>query len=206
MTSLYYTTLSAFYITIFTLAPILSNRVIEIFNTKIIMGAIATAIACSVLDVINNNFGLQKAKETVLSSLFVRIGMYALISILALLPVFKETQGFTEIILIGTRLLVAGEIAAFVSQYFVDVRIFDWARSKYNNFAVRYTASNLISGAIHSVTFVTIGFIGTPMQSHMLDLMIGGYLIKLAIQVVLTPFFSMLVALLGQKQEKLAYN
>lgn len=185
-------TLISLFASLSVIAPILSNRLVQIGDFKIVLGGLFVAFAASILDVINNNWGMKTARETVLASLIVRFTVYALVSLSMFIPVVRETVGYTEMILTGIRLLLAAEIASVISQYFIDIPVFDYMKRKFGNFFLRYNVSNLISTAIHGVVFVHLGFWGTDKQHLIPKLIVGGYVLKIAFQLVFSPLFVLL--------------
>lgn len=188
--------LTAFFVGFVLLAPILSNRLIDIFGIKVAFGTLMIPLACSLLDVINNNFGARVAKDVVITSVVVRFTIYGLVALGLLIPVVKETPGFSEMILTGIRLLIASELAIGLSQYFIDIPLFSYMKERYGHFFVRYNVSNLVSTAIQGTIFVLIGFWGSRLHTHMWDMIWGGYILKIGLQFVLSPVLLVLVNLM----------
>ena len=183
----------ALYAALFVIAPIMSNRIIEVATFIIPMGGMFAAVAGGLLDVINNNWGLRQARATVLTSLIVRFTLYVLIMIaMTVFPLVRESQGFEDVIMTGVRLLLAAEISSAISQYFIDAPLFDYMKRNFKFFAARYNVSNLISGLIQTVTFVYAGFWGTP-KAHLIPMMIlGGFVTKIGFQILITPIMALL--------------
>lgn len=191
--SLALSTLIALYTSLMVLAPILSNRLVEIGHFKIVLGGLFAAIAAGLLDVVNNNWGMNKARETVLASLIVRFTTYALIFVAVMyIPVVREPAGFQDIMVQALRLLFAAEIAGVLSQYFIDIPLFNWMKQRFNFFLLRYNFSNVISQIIQGVTFVYIGFYGTDKQHLIPHIIVGGFVLKYAIQFSFSPIMAAL--------------
>jgi uncharacterized integral membrane protein (TIGR00697 family) len=192
MTNLALSTLIGLYCSLAVLAPILSNRLVQIGHFKIVLGGLFAALAASLLDVVNNNWGMKTARETVLAALLTRFIIYGLVTAAMFLPVVKETVGYQEMILTGIRLLLAAEISSAISQYFIDIPVFDYMKRKFKFFLFRYNLSNLISTGIQSVSFVYIGFWGTDKAHLIPHLIVGGLVLKLGFQLVLSPLMALL--------------
>lgn len=191
--SLALSTFIALYTSLMVLAPILSNRLVEIGHFKIVLGGLFAAIAAGLLDVVNNNWGMNKARETVLASLIVRFVTYALIFVaIMFIPVVREPAGFQDIMVQALRLLFAAEIAGVVSQYFIDIPLFNWMKNRFNFFLLRYNFSNVISQIIQGVTFVYIGFYGTDKQHLIPHIIVGGFVLKYAVQFSFSPIMAAL--------------
>ena len=176
------------------LAPIMSNRLVEIGSFKIVLGGLFAAVAAAFLDVINNNWGMIKARETVLASLIVRFTTYALIfATVMFIPVVREPAGFQDIIVSALRMLFAAEIAGVLSQYFIDIPLFDWMKKKFKHiFIMRYNISNVFSQLIQGVTFCYIAFYGTDKAHLIPHIIVGGFVLKFGVQIALTPVMAAL--------------
>jgi uncharacterized integral membrane protein (TIGR00697 family) len=183
----------ALYAVLFVIAPIMSNRIIELAGFITPMGVFFVATAGGLLDVINNNWGLKQARNTILASLIVRFVIYGLMTLaITFVPFVREAQGFEDIVLTSLRLLIATELASVVSQYFIDAPLFDYMKRRFRFFAARYNVTNLISGIIQSTTFMYIGFAGTEKAHLIPGMILGGLVIKYAVQVVITPVMALL--------------
>jgi uncharacterized integral membrane protein (TIGR00697 family) len=174
------------------LAPILSNRLVEIGHFKIVLGGLFAAFAAGLLDVVNNNWGMKQARETVLAALITRFACYGLIVLAMFLPVVRETPGYQEMILTGIRLLLAAEISSAIAQYFIDIPLFDYMKRKFKFFLFRYNLSNVVSQIVQGVTFVYAGFYGTDKAHLIPHLIVGGFVLKLGLQISLSPLMALL--------------
>lgn len=195
--NLKYTVLASLYSSIFILAPILSNRIVEIFGFRVVLGAVAMTLALGLLDVINNDYGIKKAKTVILASLINRAVLYGLVGLLLLLPVVRETPGYMDIVKQSFRILVAGEIAIFLSQYFIDVHIFDFFKRLFKEkwFVIRYNVSNIVSQTLSTSLFMTLAFYGaTHLHVPLPSLIIGGVTLRLMMSIILTPMMRLLIA------------
>jgi uncharacterized integral membrane protein (TIGR00697 family) len=188
-TSLKFTIMAMLYGAMLTLGPILSNRIVDVAGFKIMLGAVLVVIALGLLDVINNDFGLKKAREVVVSSLVIRLILWGVIAGLLLLPVVKETPGYMDMVQTSFQIVLAGELSMFISQYFVDTKLFDWVKSRFNHFAVRYLVSNVVSFTIGSAVFLPIAFWGRPGIS-LWALFWGHLMARFLIQLVFLPLWT----------------
>lgn len=192
-------TLIGLYCSLAVLAPILSNRLVEIGHFKIVLGGLFAAFAASLLDVVNNNWGMKTARTTVLASLLTRFIVYALVTAAMFLPVVRETPGYQEMILTGIRLLLAAEISSAISQYFIDIPVFDYMKRKFKFFLFRYNLSNVVSQIIQGVIFVYAGFWGTDKAHLIPHLIVGGFVLKFGLQITISPLMALLAHLTRPK-------
>lgn len=189
-TELKYLFLTSFLVGGVILAPILSNRILDMYSMKLTLGALLVTAMFGLIDVINNDYGIAKAKQSIFIFTVTKICFAFIIAGLLLLPYFKETPGFMNIIQSAFRVEVASLCSMFVSQYFIDVKIFDYFKQKFNSFFVRYTLSNL-SQVVGLLIFVIIGFYGTGL--NLLQLFVGHLVLRFGIQFLLTPMYSVLI-------------
>lgn len=187
------------YCSLAVLAPILSNRLVEIGHFKIVLGGLFAAFAASLLDVVNNNWGMKTARETVVAALLTRFIVYALVTAAMFLPVVRETPGYQEMILTGIRLLLAAEISSAISQYFIDIPVFDYMKRKFKFFLFRYNLSNVVSQIIQGVIFVYAGFWGTDKAHLIPHLIVGGFVLKFGLQITISPLMALLAHLTRPK-------
>jgi uncharacterized integral membrane protein (TIGR00697 family) len=188
-TDMKFTLMSMLYGAMLVLGPILSNRIVDVFGFKIMLGAVLIVMALGLLDVINNDFGLKKARDVVVSSLVIRLILWCVIAGLLLLPTVQETSGYQQMVHTSFQIVLAGELSMFVSQYFVDTRIFHWVKSRFSYFPVRYVVSNLASFTIGSAIFLPIAFWGRPGISLM-ALFWGHLAARLLIQLIMLPVWT----------------
>ena len=183
------------YTTLFVLSPILSNRITDIFGLKVLVGAITMTFVFGLLDVINNTYGEDQAKQTVITATAVRMISWLLISFaVATLPAWKETPGFSTLVVESLRIFVSGEASFLLSQYFVDIPVFNFFKKRFNSFWIRYNLSNMVSNTLQTALFVFFGFVGKGVP--LLNLMAGQLLFRVCISFATTPIFGLLVTLL----------
>lgn len=181
---------TALYASLFIIAPIASNRIVDIYGIKVATGVILMTIALGLLDVINSNYGVSKARTVIISAIITRITVWSVLSICMFLPVFKETTGYEPIVLTSIRILVAGELSTFIGQYFIDVRLFDYLKRKFNSFFIGYNISNIISQTISLALFSVFAFYGTGI--NIWQLFVGHIIFRYALQFILSPLFTLL--------------
>lgn len=192
------TTFIGLYTALMVIAPIMSNRIVEFWMFTIPMGGFFAYVAASTLDIINNNWGVKQARNTVIGSLINRFIIYGIIVLcVSIFPVRFENPAFEDMVMTGLRLLIASEIAGVLSQYFIDIPVFHYMKKRFKWFAARYNVSNIISGFVQSAAFLTIGFWGTPKEHLILTMIISSVAVKYIVQISATP----LVALLAKWTE-----
>ena len=191
-TNLKYTVLCTLYTSLFVLAPFMSNRVVAPFGLTMVAGSIFISIALCLLDVINNDFGIRKAKDVLISSVVIRGIIWGLISIVLTMPIVRDTVGYADIIQLSAKILIVGEACVFISQYFIDVHIFNYMKKKFKWFWVRFIFSNTVSHLLSIWAFIFIIF-GNDPHINLWALFIGSTITRYLMQLSLTPIMSLFV-------------
>jgi len=180
--------IKSLYVSLFIIAPFLSTRIVDIFGAKIIVGSIGILFGFGLLDVVNNNFGKKEAKHLVITAVVVRLTVFLFIAFSLLLPTFSETAGYRKVVYTGFRIFLSGEITLLVSQYFIDIPIFDFIKKKFDRgFWLRYNFSNFVSQFVSISLFLTLSFVGTG--KPIVNMIISQFVFKMVMTVVLTPLF-----------------
>lgn len=164
------------------LAPILSNKILTLGGFTLPGGMlIAVVLMYGLIDLMNYRYGQQEARKMLIQALVVRLFLYlAVVPIILTLPGTAKVIGFASILAQSFKLMIAGEISVFVSQYFFDVPIFNYF--KRFPFVTRVMASDLVSQALQTVGFVLIGFMGQNVPH--LNMIVTAYLMRIAFSAV----------------------
>ena len=179
--------LNSLYAGLFCAAPMLSGRAVEVAGLRLLVGAGAILLAYGLLDIINERHGAAQARRTVVGAAVARFAVWGIAASTAFLPVAWEIPGYSSVVLSSVRVLIAGELSMLASQYIVDIPLFDRLKRVGGSFGLRYNVSTLCSGALSTVLFMTIAFVGTgaPVES----LIVSQLLLRALISIVLTPLF-----------------
>ena len=184
------TLFSAGYVSLFVLSPVLSNRIVDLFGFKVIVGSIAVTFAYGILDVINNGWGKDAARQVIVASVFVRMFIIGFVLLTFLLPTSSEEMGYRKIMGLSFRIYAAGEIGTFVSQYFIDVPIFHRLKECGGAFWIRYNLSTILSQGVSIFLMVGIAFVGT--DKPVVQIMFGQFVFRMFTAIILTPVFSLM--------------
>ena len=183
-----------------TIAAVLANKIINVFGLFVPAGILAYSITFICTDVISEIWGKERARFTVIG------GFIALISILILTqialvwpkaPFWKNDQAFQSILGSTSRIIIASFTAYLVSQ-FHDVWAFHFWRKVTNDrhLWLRNNLSTATSQFIDSFLFITIAFYGVM---PIWPLIIGQWVIKIAIAILDTPAVYFVVWLVRDK-------
>jgi len=183
-----------------TIASVLANKIINVFGLFVPAGILAYSITFICTDAISEIWGKERARYTVLG------GFIALVSVLILVqlalvwpkaPFWENEPAFQSILGSTSRIIVASFTAYLVSQ-FHDVWAFHfWKKvTGERHLWLRNNLSTATSQFIDSFLFITIAFYGVMPIS---PLIIGQWVIKIAIAILDTPIIYLVVWLIRDK-------
>jgi len=195
-----YILLLSIFIGCITIASVLANKIITIYGLFVPAGVLAYSITFICTDVISEIWGRDRANATILGG-FVTLVVVLLLVQLGLAwpkaPFWDNDVAFRSVLGATSRIIIASFIAYLVSQYH-DVWAFHfWKRiTNDRHLWLRNNLSTAVSQFLDSFIFITIAFYGVmPIGS----LIVGQWIVKLAIAVLDTPLVYFVIYLIRRK-------
>lgn len=135
------------YVVLFAFASLLSTWPVTVAGVVVLPGSVAMVFAYGLLDVVNNAAGPRVARLTVAWAAAARATVFAAGWVAAWRwPALRERMWAS------VALFVAAEAAMVLSQWCVDVPVFDYVKRHLKlPFWVRYNVSNLVSQPLAAV-------------------------------------------------------
>jgi uncharacterized integral membrane protein (TIGR00697 family) len=169
-------------------SSVLAVKPVTLFGLTFPAGVLAYAVTFACTDVISEIWGKKRAQQVVWAGFFAVAVFYGLAWLAIVVPpagFWKGQAAFSGVIGSTLRIIIASLIAYLVSQT-NDVILFHRIRIKTQGrwLWLRNNASTMVSQAIDTVLFITIAFAGV---FPVVPMMIGQYLVKLAIALLDTP-------------------
>lgn len=125
-------------------------------------GVLLIAAVKPILDVINEVYGAQATRATVVNMSIVRAVVFAALYGISLLPAVKEPPGFSDLLVGSVWLFLAGVLAELVASLAFDVPIFTWLKEHTRSpFLLRQYMSNA-SLVVQTAVFATIYTLVVP--------------------------------------------
>ena len=184
--------LMALFVSLNLMAPIASNKVVDLGFIIFTAGSLLIAISYGALDILNDWKGRRAARVTVETALIVRAAFFlVIVPLLIFLPAKSVTPGFDAFLATSARLFVAGWFSLLVGGWFVNTPIFSWLRVKMHgrNFILRYLATSFPTIIAGNVVYITLGFYGTPVDIP--ALILGTTVARVVLGVIITPFVAL---------------
>ena len=171
---------------------IIAAKIVEVGPFTVPAGVLVFAATFLVTDVLAEKWGREQARRAVWAGFYANLVMVVAVVIAVRwqpAPFAAEfADSFDEVLGLAPRLVLASLVAYLLSQHH-DVFAFEWWRRRTQGrlLALRNIASTAVSQSIDTVIFITIAFAGVE-GYDLISLMIGQYVVKLAIAALDTPF------------------
>lgn len=179
------------------LAAVMASKIISLGSLVVPAGVLAYCFTFLITDVISEIWGKDRAHTVVMGG-FISLVLVFVLTGLSILwppaPFWPHQQAYETILGSSARIMIASLVAYLFSQYH-DVWAFHfWRRVTNARFLwLRNNASTIVSQLLDSVVFITIAFYGSM---PLLPLILGQWVVKVAIAVLDTPVVYLLVYLL----------
>lgn len=165
-----------------------------IYTFEISVGILPYPITFLITDVISEIYGKKRANEVVLSGLFATVFLLGIVYLADAVPAtswspiqnetFHEVFGFTAI-------AVSASMTAYLLAQLIDIRIYHFwkKKTKGKHLWLRNNASTMFSQFIDTLTvLVLLCSFGIIEWVRFLDLLLSGFLFKVLVAAVDTPF------------------
>ena len=186
------------------IAAVLAGKIINVFGLSVPAGVIAYCFTFICTDVISEIHGRKKAGMTVFSGFISLVLVFLLIQVALWwepAPFWKHGQAFNTILGYTPRIII-GSLAAYLLSQYHDVWLFHLVRriTGGRHLWLRNNLSTAASQLIDSAVFISIAFYGIM---PVWPLILGQWVIKLAIAVLDTPLVYLIVRLMRSRQTSL---
>jgi uncharacterized integral membrane protein (TIGR00697 family) len=203
--------MAGIFITSAIVAELISCKIVDIGIYPIIAGIVPWPIVFLLTDVMNDYFGKKAVKRLSWITCGLIAFCFLIVFIAVKLPTAAASPVSSEqfnLIFSGSLPIMIGSITAFILSQLLDVRLFELFNrlTKGKMIWLRSTGSTVVSQLVDSYTVLLIGFLlpGAITFEQFLLFGITGYVTKLVIAVILTPFVYLMHAvakpLLGEKR------
>jgi len=160
-------------------------------------GVFVYALTFTLLDLINERLGKRGARQVIGTAFCANLllAAYAQLTVWWPAPAFFDGQQAVVRVLGATPRIVAASLIAYLAASLVDAELFAWWRARIGGYRwMRVLVSNALSTGLDSVVFVTLAFVGVL---PVLPLIVGQYLVKMAVTVVSLPLIYVIRATPG---------
>lgn len=191
-------------ITCLLVSNIITIKTINIFGLIFTAGDILFPITYILNDVFTEVYGFNKSKLIIWLSFFCNLLMVIIFKITILLPVnetFDMQNDLVNILGSTPRILISSIISFLVGNFANSIVMSKMkVKTKGKYLALRTIGSTLIGEGLDTIIFIPIVFIGTLDLKTILFLIIDTYVLKVTLEVILTPITYKVVEFIKNKE------
>lgn len=193
-------------ITCLLISNIITIKTINIFELIFTAGDILFPITYILNDVFTEVYGFKKARFIIWISFFCNLLMVIIFSITIALPVdetFEMQNALVNILGSTPQILFASFISFLIGNFANSIVLSKMkVKTKGKYLALRTITSTLIGEGLDTLLFIPIVFIGTLDLKSILFLIIDTYILKVLLEVVLTPITYKVVKFIKRKENE----
>lgn len=192
-------------ITCLLISNIITIKTLNIFGLIFTAGDILFPITYILNDLFTEVYGFNKAKFIIWLSFFCNLLMVTIFSITIVLPAGESFELQDELInVLGStpRILIASFLAFLVGNFANSIVLSKMkVKTSGKYLPLRTIGSTLIGEALDTIIFIPIVFIGNLSFYNIILLIINTYILKVTLEVVLTPITYKVVNFVKKKEE-----
>ena len=196
--------LCAINITCLLISNIITIKTINVFGLIFTAGDILFPITYILTDVFAEVYGFKKTKLVIWLSFFCNLLMVIIFRITILLPVnetFDMQNDLVNILGSTPRILISSIISFLVGNFANSIVMSKMkVKTKGKYLALRTIGSTLIGEGLDTIIFIPIVFIGALDLKTILFLIIDTYVLKVTLEVILTPITYKVVEFIKNKE------
>lgn len=192
-------------ITFLLISNIITVKTINVFGLIFTAADMLFPITYILNDIFTEVYGFKKAKLVIWLSFFCNLVMVTIFGVSIWLPAdesFTLQNDFVNILGSTPRILIASFISFLVGNFtnaMILSKIKIKTKGKY--LALRTIVSTLIGEGLDTILFVPIVFIGVLNLQEIFSLILNIYVLKVLVEVVLTPITYKVVKLIKKNEE-----
>lgn len=197
--------LCALNITCLLISNIITIKTLNIFGLIFTAGDILFPITYILNDLFTEVYGFNKAKFIIWLSFFCNLLMVTIFSITIVLPAGESFELQDELInVLGStpRILIASFLAFLVGNFANSIVLSKMkVKTSGKYLPLRTIGSTLIGEALDTIIFIPIVFVGNLSFNNIILLIINTYILKVTLEVILTPITYKVVNFVKKKEE-----
>lgn len=192
-------------VTCLLISNIITIKTINIFGLIFTAGDILFPITYILNDVFTEVYGFNKSRFVIWISFLCNLIMVTIFNITIVLPgdeTFELQNALVNVLGSTPRILFASFISFLIGNFANSIVLFKMkVKTEGKYLALRTITSTLVGEGIDTLLFIPIVFLGTLDIKSMLFLMLDTYMLKVLLEVVLTPVTYKVVNLIKRKEK-----
>lgn len=192
-------------VTCLLISNIITIKTINIFGLIFTAGDVLFPITYILNDVFTEVYGFYKSRFVIWISFLCNLIMVIIFNITIVLPVdetFELQNALVNILWSTPRILFASFISFLIGNFANSIVLSKMkVKTEGKYLALRTITSTLVGEGLDTLLFIPIVFLGTLDIKSMLFLMLDTYMLKVLLEVVLTPITYKVVNLIKRKEK-----
>ncbi len=197
-------------ITFLLISNIVTVKTINIFGLIFTAGDLLFPFTYILNDIFTEVYGFNKAKFVIWISFFCNLIMVIIFGIVIWFPEdksFTMQREFHNILGNTPRILLASFISYLLGNFTNSIilsKIKVKTKGKY--LGLRTVTSTLVGEGLDTLLFIPIAFLGKLDLSKMLNLMLNVYILKVTLEIILTPITYIVIGFIKRKEDIDAFD
>jgi uncharacterized integral membrane protein (TIGR00697 family) len=202
--------LTAINITFQLVSDVTASKIITLFSFPVSVTVLYFPMTYLLGDVLTEVYGYGRSRSVVWKTFFCSLlaGLiYELVTVLPPAPGFVGNEAFTRVLGAVPRILAGGWIAVWaggILNDYVLAKMKIWTSGRY--LWTRTIGSTVVSEFANTALFYTIGLYGVIPTNLLVQSVLTGWLIKTAVEVLLTPLTYVVVNRLKKSENEDYYD
>jgi uncharacterized integral membrane protein (TIGR00697 family) len=202
--------ITALYITFQLISDVSAGKLISLFGFPVSVTVIYFPITYVLADVLTEVYGYAKARavvwQVILASILAGL-VYQIVALWPPAPGFEGNDAYRRVFFSVPRILVGGWIAVWaggISNDYVMAKM--KVRTKGTHLWSRIIGSTVVGEFVNTVLFYSIALGGVLPRSLLLSAILTGWICKILVEIVLTPWTYFVVARLKRIENEDFYD
>lgn len=189
------------------ISNVLAAKIVSFGPFTVAGGIITFSITFLITDIISEKFSKKEAQKAVICGAFANVlfvlSVFIAVSWDAAPFALELGEMFNTVLGLTPRIAIASIVTYFVSQ-FADIGLFHFWKNltKGKHMWLRNNGSTIISQLIDTTIFTMLAFYGVFATADLPMIIIGGWLAKVVIAILDTPFMYLIVWLMDKFPQK----
>ena len=206
----YLDVITVFFVAFLLISNVVASKILMLGPLAIDGGGLLFPLTYVFGDILTEVYGFKRTRKAIWLGLSVNLLMAAVFMLVGILPPAADwlnQEAYMTILGQSSRIVLASVTAYFIGEFinsFILAKMKIWTRGKF--LWSRTIGSTLVGEAFDTTIFMVIAFWGVLPGDLFVLVGISGYLLKVAIEVLFTPFTYLIINFLKKKENEDYYD
>lgn len=206
----YLDVITVFFVSFLLISNVVAAKILTLGPLSIDGGGLLFPLTYIFGDILTEVYGFKRARRAIWMGLGANLVMAAMFMLIGVLPPaadWPNQDAYMAILGQSSRIVLASVTAYFIGEFinsFILAKMKIWTKGKL--LWSRTIGSTLVGEAFDTTIFMVIAFWGVLPMDLFIAVGVSGYLLKVAIEVLFTPFTYLIVNFLKKKESEDYYD